>query len=132
MVVDFELNDEQKELQKLARDFAKKEILPVAEEHDRDSKFPLEIAQKALEVGLMNPGFPEYVGGIDLDFRRMYHRRRAWRSLYWYCDSFRANMLATAPLIVVDDKDINKKFMAPMMEELVRFTVLLNQQQDQM
>ena len=42
MVVDFELNDEQKELQKLARDFAKKEILPVAEEHDRDSKFPLD------------------------------------------------------------------------------------------
>jgi acyl-CoA dehydrogenase len=47
MVIDFELNETQKELQKLASDFARKEILPQAELHDKESKFPLEIAQKA-------------------------------------------------------------------------------------
>ncbi|MCH2228155.1 MAG: acyl-CoA dehydrogenase family protein [Candidatus Caenarcaniphilales bacterium] len=119
MVVDFELNSDQKELQKLARDFAKKEILPAAEEHDRDSKFPLEIAQKALEVGLMNPGFPEYVGGIDLGIlEECIIAEELGAACTGIATALGANMLATAPLIVVDNQEINKKFMAPMMEEL--------------
>ncbi|NQY78930.1 MAG: acyl-CoA dehydrogenase family protein [Candidatus Caenarcaniphilales bacterium] len=119
MVVDFELNSDQKELQKLSRDFAKKEILPAAEEHDRESKFPLEIAQKALEVGLMNPGFPEYVGGIDLGIlEECIIAEELGAACTGIATALGANMLATAPLIVVDDKEINKKFMAPMMEEL--------------
>ena len=105
MVVDFELNSDQKELQKLSRDFAKKEILPAAEEHDRESKFPLEIAQKALEVGLMNPGFPEYVGGIDLGIlEECIIAEELGAACTGIATALGANMLATAPLIVVDDK----------------------------
>ena len=39
----------EKELQRLARDFAAKEIRPHAEEHDKLGKFPHEIAKKAFE-----------------------------------------------------------------------------------
>lgn len=60
----FALSDEQKELQKLARNFAAKEIIPVAEHHDRDSIFPEEIFHKAREIGLTNMNIPMEYGGV--------------------------------------------------------------------
>ena len=63
----FHLSAEQEEIRKLARDFADKEITPtVAEHHDRDGKFPTEIAKKAFDVGLMNCIVPEEYGGLAL------------------------------------------------------------------
>jgi acyl-CoA dehydrogenase len=62
--VSFELTDEQKMLQKLARDFAASEIIPVAEEYDREAKFPDEIFHKARELGIVNMNIPEAYGGI--------------------------------------------------------------------
>ena len=116
MVIDFELNETQKELQKLASDFARKEILPQAEHHDKESKFPLEIAQKAFEVGLMNPGFPEYVGGLDLGIlEECIIAEELGAACTGIATALGANMLASAPLIAVDNHEINKEFLAPMM-----------------
>jgi acyl-CoA dehydrogenase len=63
----FQLSKEQEEIRKLARDFADREITPeVAEHHDRDGKFPTEIAKKAFDIGLMNCIVPEEYGGLAL------------------------------------------------------------------
>lgn len=62
--VNFELTDEQKMLQKMARDFAAKEIIPVAAEYDEHAKFPMDIFNKAREIGLTNMGIPEEYGGV--------------------------------------------------------------------
>jgi acyl-CoA dehydrogenase len=62
--VGFGLTADQQMLQKLARDFAAKEIIPVAEEHDRHAKFPEEIFHKAREVGLANMNIPAEYGGV--------------------------------------------------------------------
>jgi alkylation response protein AidB-like acyl-CoA dehydrogenase len=60
----FDLTDEQQEIQRLARDFALGEVKPVAEELDREHRFPYEIVAKAAELGLMGiPYSPEYGGG---------------------------------------------------------------------
>ncbi len=59
-----QLNEEQEMLVKLARDFTSKEIIPVAEEHDREAKFPKEIFDKAREIGLVNMDIPEEYGGL--------------------------------------------------------------------
>lgn len=119
MAVNFELSNTQKDLQKLARDFAEKEIKPKAEEHDRESKFPLEIAQKAFEVGLMNPGFPEYVGGMGLGItEEVLLVEEMGVACTGISTALGANMLAAAPLLAVDDQEINKRFLGPMMEEL--------------
>lgn len=118
-MLNFELTDTQRDLQKLARDFAQNEIKPQAEHHDREAKFPLEIAQKAFELGLMNPGFPEYAGGMDLGIvEEVIMAEELGVACTGISTALCANMLASAPLIVVDDKEINKKFMGPMMEEL--------------
>src|SRR5439155_12608292 len=51
--VDFDLTDEQREIQRLARDFADQEVRPVAEELDREKRFPYEVVQKLGGLGLM-------------------------------------------------------------------------------
>ena len=65
-MIDFTLTDEQKDLRDLARDFATKEIRPVAWELDRDSTFPHDILKKAWDVGLMNTHISEEYGGGGL------------------------------------------------------------------
>ena len=118
-MVDFNLSELELDLQKLARNFAEKEIKPQAEHHDRDAIFPLEIAQKAFDAGLMNPGFPEYVGGADLNIlTECVIAEEFGVACTGIATALGANMLATAPLLVADNKEINKKFMGPMMEEL--------------
>ncbi|KAL3247241.1 hypothetical protein MRX96_057176 [Rhipicephalus microplus] len=62
----FELSDEQKEYQNLARKFAREEILPKAAHYDRTGEFPWDIVKKAFEVGLMNLSIPAKYGGPSL------------------------------------------------------------------
>jgi len=63
----FELNDEQKGIEDLARKFTAEEITPAAAELDRTGAFPWDIFRKAHEVGLLNTGVPEEYGGMGLD-----------------------------------------------------------------
>lgn len=60
----FELTEEQQMLQKMARDFTAKEIIPVAAEYDENATFPIDIFNKARELGLVNMNVPEEYGGM--------------------------------------------------------------------
>jgi len=61
--VEFNLTDQQKELQKKAREFAIREVLPVARKYDESEEFPLPVIKKAWEEGLLNLGIPKKYGG---------------------------------------------------------------------
>lgn len=63
----FGLSEEQREFQEVARKFAREEIIPVAAEHDRTGKYPIEIVKKAHSIGLLNSHIPADIGGLDLD-----------------------------------------------------------------
>jgi short/branched chain acyl-CoA dehydrogenase len=65
--MDFELSDEQRLLRDTVRDFARQEIAPVAEELDREKRFPYELVAKMGELGLMGIPFPEEYGGGGAD-----------------------------------------------------------------
>jgi alkylation response protein AidB-like acyl-CoA dehydrogenase len=66
--VDFELTSEQREIQALARDFARAEIEPHAAEWDREHRFPRDLYTKLAELGLMGTCIPEELGGAGADF----------------------------------------------------------------
>ena len=63
----FDLTDEQQEIRRLVRDFADGEVRPVAEELDREKRFPYEIVAKLGELGLMGIPYPEEYGGGGAD-----------------------------------------------------------------
>ena len=49
----FDLPDDHRLLQRTVRDFAAQEVAPVAEELDREKRFPYEIVAKMGELGWM-------------------------------------------------------------------------------
>src|SRR3954464_3395084 len=65
--MNFDLTDEQKNIQRLARDFAQQEVKPVAEELDRTKSFPYEIVAKLAELGLMGMPVPDEYRGAGAD-----------------------------------------------------------------
>src|SRR2546422_6353599 len=65
--MDFDLSREQELIRQTVRDFARAEIAPVAEELDREHRFPYEIVARLGELGLMGIPFPEEYGGGGAD-----------------------------------------------------------------
>jgi short-chain 2-methylacyl-CoA dehydrogenase len=63
----FDLTEEQQQIRTLVRDFAAGEVRPVAEELDREKRFPYEIVAKLGELGLMGIPYPEEYGGGGAD-----------------------------------------------------------------
>src|SRR5215213_606239 len=64
----FDLTDEQEQIRRLVRDFADGEVRPVAEELDREKRFPYEIVRKLGELGLMGIPYAEEYGGGGADY----------------------------------------------------------------
>jgi short/branched chain acyl-CoA dehydrogenase len=65
--VNFDLSDDHKLIQRTVRDFAEREVAPVAEELDRTKSFPYEIVRKLADLNLMGIPFPEEYGGGGSD-----------------------------------------------------------------
>ncbi len=65
--MNFELTNQQKLARKVARDFAKNELEPTAEERDEKMEFPTEAIKKMGELGFMGISIPEEYGGSGLD-----------------------------------------------------------------
>jgi butyryl-CoA dehydrogenase len=62
-----ELSDEQKMIQAVARDFAEKEVRPIADAIDREARFPRETVRRMGELGLMGIAVPEAYSGSGGD-----------------------------------------------------------------
>jgi alkylation response protein AidB-like acyl-CoA dehydrogenase len=65
--MDFALSAQHEEIRRTVRDFAEREIAPVADELERRGEFPHEIIRKAAGLGLLGVPYPEEVGGTGLD-----------------------------------------------------------------
>lgn len=63
----FELTEEQQMIQHTAREFAQKEIVPIAAKHDESGEFPLATIQQMGELGLMGIEVPEQYNGAGMD-----------------------------------------------------------------
>jgi short/branched chain acyl-CoA dehydrogenase len=61
--MDFDLSDEHRLIQRTVRDFATQEVAPVAEQLDREKRFPYELVRQLGALNLMGIPFPQEVGG---------------------------------------------------------------------
>src|SRR6187455_1038936 len=59
--------DEQKAITEMVRQFVDNEVLPIAEEHDHEDKFPDGVVEQMRELGLFGVTIPEEYGGMGLD-----------------------------------------------------------------
>ena len=66
--MDFDLTQDQREIQALTREFARAEIDPHAAEWDREHHFPRELYGRLAALGLMGVCVPEEYGGGGADF----------------------------------------------------------------
>src|ERR1700704_4677287 len=66
--MDFELNDEQRQMKMSVREFAESEIAPHVMEWDEAQHFPIELKPKLAALGLMGVLFPEEYGGAGLGY----------------------------------------------------------------
>jgi alkylation response protein AidB-like acyl-CoA dehydrogenase len=63
----FPLTDEHESIRQAARNFAQKELSPVAAEFDESGEFPSETIRKMGEMGFMGIEVPEEYGGAGMD-----------------------------------------------------------------
>lgn len=63
----FEMTEEIQQIQELARDYARGEIMPGAAERDQTHEFPTEIMNQLAEMGFLGMFIPEEYGGAGLD-----------------------------------------------------------------
>ena len=65
--MDFDLSPDHELIRRTVREFAEGEVAPVAEELDREKRFPYDIVRQLGALGLMGIPFPEAVGGAGGD-----------------------------------------------------------------
>ncbi len=58
-----ELNDEEREILNLVRDFAREEVKPRAAEIDATGQYPADLVEKMADLGIMGISLPEEYGG---------------------------------------------------------------------
>jgi len=67
MTLGYDLSDQHAQLRDTVRAFAEGRLAPVAEELDREGRFPAELVQAAAELGLLGIPLPESAGGSGFD-----------------------------------------------------------------
>jgi short/branched chain acyl-CoA dehydrogenase len=65
--LNFDLAPEHELVRSTVRDFALQRVAPVAEELDREARFPYELVSELAELGLMGMTIPEEYGGAGAD-----------------------------------------------------------------
>ncbi len=62
------LTDDHHQVREMVRDFAEREIRPIAREHDRDARFPWSTVKQMAELGFMGAPWPIELDGSGMDY----------------------------------------------------------------
>ncbi len=62
------LSDQHHQLREIVREFAEREVKPVARQHDLEARFPWENVKKMGELGFLGAPWPEELGGAGMDY----------------------------------------------------------------
>jgi len=62
-------NEDHESIREMAREFAEKELAPIASEVDKSDHFPADVARQMADLGFYGLKIPEEYGGLGLDMR---------------------------------------------------------------
>uniref|UniRef100_A0A673FZA1 Medium-chain specific acyl-CoA dehydrogenase, mitochondrial n=1 Tax=Sinocyclocheilus rhinocerous TaxID=307959 RepID=A0A673FZA1_9TELE len=114
----FELTDQQKEFQEVARKFAREEIVPAALSYDKSGEYPFPLIKRAWDLGLINGHIPEDCGGMGLG---IFDSCLITEELAFGCTgvqtAIEANSLGQMPVIIAGNDAQKKKYLGRMAEE---------------
>lgn len=114
-MITFDLSEQQKSMQDIARKFARQEIMPVAAHHDQTMEYPTAVLEKAHAAGLLSLSLPESVGGMGLP---MLDQMIINEELAFGCTGIQtamaANDLALGPLLIAGNPEQLDRFAKPM------------------
>ncbi|MER3450886.1 MAG: acyl-CoA dehydrogenase, partial [Thermus sp.] len=117
-MMDFTLTEEQRQLQALARRFAREVILPVAAEYDRKEEVPWPVIEKLHEVGLLNAIIPEAYGGMGL---KMVDEVIVGEELAYACMGIytipMASDLGITPILLAGTPEQKERFLRPLTQK---------------
>jgi len=113
--MDFSLTEDQKMLKTMVRDFATKELEPIAAQIDETGEFPAEQVRKMADLGLMGLTIPEKYGGSGkgrVDFCiAVEELAQASAAIAAY---FRISLsLATPPIAMYGTDEQKRRFLVP-------------------
>jgi len=114
--MDFLLNEEERMMQEMAKNFAEKEVKPIAAKLDETGEFPVDLVKKMGELGLMGVNIPEEYGGAGLSYVCY---AIAIEEIARYCGSTSVimsvnNSLVCAPLLKFGTEEQKKQFLTPL------------------
>jgi acyl-CoA dehydrogenase len=96
----------------MARNFARKEILPAAEHYDQSDEFPWPIIRKAQKTGLISSNVPEEYGGPGLG---VLEECIIIEELAWACSGVQTaimlNNLASWPIILAGSAEQKERYL---------------------
>ncbi len=112
----FEFSEHQRMIRDMARDFAAREVAPIAAAIDHEERFPAEVVKKMGELGFMGINVPEQYGGAGLD---MVCYVLAMEEISRACASTGVimsvnNSLVCWPLETYGSEDQKRDFLAPL------------------
>jgi acyl-CoA dehydrogenase len=114
----FDFSEEQQQLIDTAREFTRKEIVPVAGQLDEEGTFPKEICKKGWETGLMNCEIPEAYGGLGLS---CLSHCLVLEEISYGCTgvntTMAGNMLGTMPIILAGTEEQKKHYFGRLLAE---------------
>jgi acyl-CoA dehydrogenase len=118
MALDLALTEEQQALIQTARDFTRKEIIPVAGSYDESGEFPRDILKRAWDTGLMNVEVPEEYGGLGLGcLDHCLVLEEVSYGCLGFNTSLAGNMLASLPLLIAGTDEQKKKYLGRLLDE---------------
>jgi acyl-CoA dehydrogenase len=114
----FDFTEEQLALVQTARDFTRKEIIPVAGELDENSEFPRQILERAWETGLLNVEIPEQYGGLGLGcFENCLLQEEIAYGCTGVNTSLTANLLGAMPVMIAGSDAQKQKYLGRLTAE---------------
>ena len=111
-MLNFSLSPELIAIQKEAREFALKELLPVAWEYDQRDETPMHILHKAYDAGLINGDIPEVYGGKGYGIMEgVVATEELSAACPGLATSIFDNSLGLEPLILCDNEETKQKYL---------------------